>query len=110
MESSKIQRIAEIKAIFEVCDSNKDGLLDRSDFNEFVKQIEQRDEARNIPHMSYGAQDKNQSAWNLFNDKNPVSNKVSLDDFLSVEAQLEVEAVRLEKTRLAAEIAQRLKI
>ena len=55
--------------------------------------------------MSYGAQDKNQSAWNLFNDKNPVSNKVSLDDFLSVEAQLEVEAVRLEKTRLAAETA-----
>ena len=36
MESSKIQRIAEIKAIFEACDSNKDGLLDRSDFNEFV--------------------------------------------------------------------------
>ena len=87
MESSKIKRIAEIKAIFEASDSNKDGLLDRSDFNDFIKQIEQREEARHIPHMSYGAQDKNQKAWNLYNDKNPANkNKVSLDDFLAVEA------------------------
>ena len=59
MESSKVKRITEIKAIFEACDSNKDGLIDRPDFNDFIKQLEQRDEARGIPHMSYGAQDKN---------------------------------------------------
>ena len=87
MESSKIKRIAEIRAIFNACDSNKDDLLDRSDFNEFIKQLEQREEARNVPHMSYGAQDMYLKAWNLFNDKNPVNkNKVSLDDFLAVEA------------------------
>ena len=51
---------------------------------------------RNVPHMSYSAQDMNQKVWNLFNDKKPGKDKVSLTDFVSVEAQLEAEAVRLE--------------
>mmetsp|Transcript_27882 Transcript_27882/g.34615 ORF Transcript_27882/g.34615 Transcript_27882/m.34615 type:complete len:136 (-) Transcript_27882:88-495(-) len=68
-EAVKAERTAEMMATFQAADTNQDGLLDITEFEDFMTKLSQNATARGIPTMSPADIDEEmkQKVWGLFN-------------------------------------------
>ena len=68
-ETIKAERMAEMVATFQAADTNQDGLLDKTEFSDFMGKIGQNAGARGIPHMVEAAVDEatKEAVWTFFN-------------------------------------------
>ena len=48
-EETKAERMGELAATFGAADTNQDGKLDRSEFEDFMGKLSQNSQARNVP-------------------------------------------------------------
>merc|ERR1719331_2525386 len=83
-EETKAERMAELAATFSAADTNADGRLDRSEFEDFMGKISQNLQARNVPfhpHDDFSAEEKD-GMYALFNGKSEADG-ITMEDFFA---------------------------
>ena len=85
-EESKGEREAELAATFQTSDTNADGLLDRSEFEGFMKAMQQNAGARGLPTMDTEtvADDMKDMIYALYNAQTAGVDGVSIGDFVAI--------------------------
>ena len=84
-EETKAERGAEIAATFTANDTNADGLLNRAEFANFFKAINQNAAARGVPTQDFDAisDELKESMYAVFAGHNTEAEEVSLASFFA---------------------------
>ena len=81
-ETVKAERMAEMMATFQAADTNQDGLLDKTEFADFMGKMSQNATARGVAAMSESDVDEEmkEKVWGFFNGQTAGTDGVSAAD------------------------------
>lgn len=84
-EETKAERMAEMAATFQAADTNQDGRLDRSEFEDFMGKLAQNSAARNVPFQPQDqfSDEEKDGVYALFDAKEGTPG-VTMPDFIAV--------------------------
>ena len=89
-EETKAERMAEFGATFQAADTNADGLLDRTEFEDFMGKLAANSVARDVPFQpqdSYSAEEKD-AVFGVFNATNAETDGINANDFFATMAAI----------------------
>ena len=95
-EETKAERMGELAATFGTADTNADGRLDRSEFEDFMGKLSQNSAARNVPfqpHDDFSAEEKD-GMYALFNGKSE-GDGVTMEDFFATVKEMQAKVAAL---------------